>query len=202
MADQHFDDDEAPEEFTLNEGREEAEKSRKEEKEMKKRIAAELKQRRKSMSGEKRKEVLGTATESTGEEAADLPRTMERMSRKGRHGDGKSFVGKTIEERDPGTVMLDDSVLKLIQAKQLQVAMGASQAKHIYIKEKKIKKSSRPALEINTDSRTKIVSLKSRPKSAATTTNAVEFRQSQMFGQYRRSHSMLSTVSKPFKASV
>jgi hypothetical protein len=31
--------------------------------------------------------------------------------------------------------------------------MGASQAKHIYIKEKKIKKSSRLALEINTDSR-------------------------------------------------
>ena len=81
------------------------------------RIAAELKQRRKSMSGEKRKEVLGTATESTGEEAADLPGTMGIMSRKGRHGDGKSFGGKTLEERDPGTVMLDDSVLKLIQAK-------------------------------------------------------------------------------------
>ena len=81
------------------------------------RIAAELKQRRKAMSGEKRKEVLGTATESTGEEAADLPGTMGIMSRKGRHGDGKSFGGKTLEERDPGTVMLDDSVLKLIQAK-------------------------------------------------------------------------------------
>lgn len=83
------------------------------------RIAAESKQRRKSRSGEKRKEVLGTAIESTGEEAADLPRTMERMSRKGRHGDGENFVEKTLEERDPGTVMLDDSVLKLIQAKQL-----------------------------------------------------------------------------------
>ena len=35
----------------------------------------------------------------------------------------------------------------------VQVAMGASQAKHIYIKDKKIKKASRPALEINTDSR-------------------------------------------------
>ena len=81
------------------------------------RIAAELKQRRKAMSGEKRKEVLGTATESTGEEAADLPGTMGIMSRKGRHGDGKSFGGKTLEERDLGTVMLDDSVLKLIQAK-------------------------------------------------------------------------------------
>lgn len=85
------------------------------------RIAAELKQRRKAMSGEKRKEVSGTAAEPTGEEAADLPRTMERMSRKGRDGDGKSISGKALEERDPGTVMLDDSVLKLIQAKHSYV---------------------------------------------------------------------------------
>lgn len=83
------------------------------------RIAAELKQRRKSMSGEKPKEVSGTATESTGEEAADLPKTMGHMRRNGRHGEGKSFAGKALEERDPGTVMLDDSVLKLVQAKHL-----------------------------------------------------------------------------------
>lgn len=203
-------DDDAPEEITLNEGREEAELSRRNEKENSKRLAAELKEKRKARSEKKSKEGVAEGDRKSKKEVSTLTQKSRSRKRKGRETDepnsSDELAGKVV-----GSVMLDESVVQLIRAREKQVGKGVGESKHKYIEEpepepepepkQKLKKTSKRDNNGPSNSRTQIVSLKAKPNAAAIN-GALEFRRNHFFGsQVKRSTAMLPT-SRPHLASV
>ncbi|KAJ7533918.1 hypothetical protein O6H91_13G071100 [Diphasiastrum complanatum] len=215
-ADRKDDDEEAPEELTLGQGREEAEKLQKEEKENERRVAAEAKLRRRLRSGPKNSDVQDIKT-STHEVILTSPIKQAVSDQKHVNLNAPSLklvggldqdpdIGEEIQniQLDRGSTFLDDNVVQYLTTREKRTHTTISDAQDNEMRSKpKIVRKKLHQDKVGGDGANRVELLMNKKSISYHAQTAVEFQRDQLYGtRVRRSHVMLAKLYRiPAKGS-